>query len=133
MKYVSTVIPKSFHQLIISCILHAVAMVTVTLTSDTSHLYLVIIPMSMAAMVGKISYQSYVNETVGKKHMAYLIGINGSMNSFCRLSTPVIAGYIMEGFSKALTLYCAAFCTLLASALFVLAELEESRKKSKRD
>ena len=89
--------------------------------------------MSITSIVSKVAYQSYVNQTVGRRHTAYLIGITSSMNSVSRLSSPIVVGYLMEGFSMATTLYCSSFCVLVASVLFIVVGCRESTVKSKTE
>lgn len=125
--------PRAFHQLLTSCLLNAVAMVTIANASNSTMLYLVTIPLSLSSMLGKVSYQNYITQTLGKEHTGYLIGIMGSTTSFARLSSPVIVGLIMESFDATLTLYTSSACTLLAGLLHVFIELRTYRSKSKID
>ena len=118
MKYVSIILPSSLHQFVTSCVMHSVAMVTIANITNNSLLYLVILPMSTATMLSKISSQSYTYEVLGRKHTAYIIGLTTSIMSGARLVTPIVAGYIMEH-SLTWTLYLAAVTTTLSGVFYI--------------
>ncbi|XP_067950792.1 major facilitator superfamily domain-containing protein 9-like [Watersipora subatra] len=132
-KYITKLLPRSLYQLLLACALSTFVMLSIGNLSNPSYLYVFMVPLSVAAMLSKISYQSYVNQTIGKGHTAYLIGIMGSINSFSRLSSPIIVGYLMDSYTSAMSLYVAAFSTTLAAMLYFTVEFKVRINKSKDD
>lgn len=119
MKYISKVMPTSLSQFLASCVVHSVAMVAMANATNQNLLYMIILPMSMATMVSKISSQSYTNQVLGRGHTAYIVGITSSIMSAARLVTPIVAGYVMQYVGLTVTLYLSAASTLLSGAFYV--------------
>jgi len=128
MKYISVIVSSRIAQLLISCLISAVTMVTVSNVPDLTSLYLVIAFMSTSTMLGKVSLQSYTTLVLGKHNTGYLVGISGTVMSSARLITPLFAGHLMQHFGISVTLYCGAVCTLLALAGYVIVHYRYTKK-----